>query len=49
MADDSPVRIVLKPPGAGDTLLEAGEEPTDLSPTPLAGLHGVPGPHRDQD
>lgn len=35
--------------GATDTLLEAGEEPTDLSPTPLAGLHGGPGLHPDQD
>nr|WP_282190066.1 hypothetical protein [Streptomyces sp. S1D4-11] len=49
MADDSPARIVPKPPGAADTLLEAGEEPTDLSPTPLAGLHGRPGLHPDQD
>ncbi|WP_051837257.1 polyphosphate kinase 2 [Streptomyces sp. NRRL F-2580] len=37
--------------GAADTLLEAGEEPTDLSPTPLAGpplgpgLHPQPQPH----
>ncbi|MER5689438.1 hypothetical protein [Streptomyces sp. NPDC002205] len=30
-------------------ILEAGEEPTDLSPTPLAGLHGGPGFHPDQD
>ncbi|MET7729053.1 hypothetical protein [Streptomyces mirabilis] len=33
MADDSPGRLVPKPPGAADTLLEAGEEPTDLSLT----------------
>ncbi|MFC9633523.1 hypothetical protein ACFTY8_30755 [Streptomyces mirabilis] len=33
MADDSPARRVPKPPGAADTLLEAGEEPTDLSLT----------------
>ncbi len=31
MADDSPARIVPKPLGAADTLLEAGEEPSDLS------------------
>lgn len=33
VADDSPGRLVPKPPGAADTLLEAGEEPTDLSLT----------------
>ncbi|MFE7324766.1 hypothetical protein ACFU8W_07305 [Streptomyces sp. NPDC057565] len=49
MADDSPARIVPKPLGAADTLLEAGEEPTDPSPAPLAGLHGGPGFHPDQD
>ncbi|MFB7571852.1 hypothetical protein ACIQFZ_14465 [Streptomyces sp. NPDC093064] len=49
MADDSPARIVPKPLGAADTLLEAGEEPTDLASTPLAGLHGGPGFHPDQD
>ncbi|MFK0026361.1 hypothetical protein [Streptomyces sp. NPDC090798] len=50
MADDSPARIGPKPPGAADTLLEAGEEPTtDLSLTPLAGLHGGPDLHPDQD
>ncbi|MFF7748702.1 hypothetical protein ACFZCP_05475 [Streptomyces sp. NPDC007971] len=43
MADDSPARTVPKPPGAADTPLEAGEEPTGLSPAPLAGLHGGPG------
>ncbi|MEU0674609.1 polyphosphate kinase 2 [Streptomyces sp. NPDC006172] len=31
--------------GNADTLLEAGEEPTDLSPTPLAGLPLGPGLH----
>ncbi|MFI9155454.1 polyphosphate kinase 2 [Streptomyces sp. NPDC053367] len=31
--------------GAADTLLEAGEEPTDLSPTPLAGPGQGPGTH----
>ncbi|GLX19825.1 MULTISPECIES: polyphosphate kinase 2 [Streptomyces] len=31
--------------GAADTLLEAGEEPTDLSPTPLAGPPLGPGLH----
>ncbi|MFI8191570.1 polyphosphate kinase 2 [Streptomyces sp. NPDC085946] len=31
--------------GAADTLLEAGEEPTDLSPTPLAGPGDGPGNH----
>lgn len=41
VADDSPARIVPKPPGAADTLLEAGAEPTDLSPTPLAGTAGA--------
>lgn len=30
VADDSPARMVPKPLGAADTLLEAGEEPTDL-------------------
>ncbi|MFF4398469.1 polyphosphate kinase 2 [Streptomyces sp. NPDC001480] len=33
--------------GAADTLLEPGEEPTDLSPTPLAGTGGGPGHHPD--
>ncbi|MGW0632508.1 hypothetical protein ACWCQN_30355 [Streptomyces sp. NPDC001984] len=32
MADDSLALIVPRPLGAADTLLEAGEEPTDLSP-----------------
>ncbi|MFC7882669.1 polyphosphate kinase 2 [Streptomyces sp. NPDC057376] len=31
--------------GAADTLLEAGEEPVDLSPTPLAGHGDGPGVH----
>ncbi|MGC9495847.1 polyphosphate kinase 2 [Streptomyces sp. WG7] len=31
--------------GAADTLLEAGEEPVDLSPTPLAGHGDGPGTH----
>jgi hypothetical protein len=31
--------------GAADTLLEAGEEPTDLSPTPLTGYDRGPGNH----
>ncbi|MFB6510433.1 polyphosphate kinase 2 [Streptomyces virginiae] len=31
--------------GAADTLLEPGEEPTDLSPTPLAGPPDGPGMH----
>ncbi|MFJ7768666.1 polyphosphate kinase 2 [Streptomyces sp. NPDC097107] len=31
--------------GAADTLLEAGEEPADLSPTPLAGHGDGPGTH----
>ncbi|MEU5227566.1 polyphosphate kinase 2 [Streptomyces toyocaensis] len=31
--------------GAADTLLEAGEEPAALSPTPLAGPGHVPGSH----
>ncbi len=31
--------------GAAHTLLEAGEEPTDLSPTPLAGPTHGPGNH----
>lgn len=35
--------------GATDMLLAVGEEPTDLSPTPLAGLHGGPGLHPHQD
>ncbi|MFG3343451.1 polyphosphate kinase 2 [Streptomyces sp. NPDC048018] len=34
--------------GAADTLLEAGEEPTDLSPTPLAGPPLGPGHHPEQ-
>ncbi|MFD9082168.1 polyphosphate kinase 2 [Streptomyces erythrochromogenes] len=33
--------------GAADTLLEAGEEPSDLSPTPLAGPSLGPGLHPD--
>ncbi|MFD6225854.1 polyphosphate kinase 2 [Streptomyces sp. NPDC060232] len=33
--------------GAADTLLESGEEPTDLSPTPLAGPSLGPGLHPD--
>ncbi|WP_121745322.1 polyphosphate kinase 2 [Streptomyces sp. E2N166] len=33
--------------GAADTLLEAGEEPVDLSPTPLAGRGDGPGTHPD--
>ncbi|MER5737629.1 polyphosphate kinase 2 [Streptomyces sp. NPDC002262] len=33
--------------GAADTLLEAGEQPSDLSPTPLAGAHPGPGLHPD--
>ncbi|MEU2734208.1 hypothetical protein ABZ656_01785 [Streptomyces sp. NPDC007095] len=49
MADDSPARMVPKQPGAADPRLEAGEEPTDPSPAPLAGLHGGPGLHPDQD
>ncbi|WP_305730765.1 hypothetical protein [Streptomyces mirabilis] len=49
MADDRPARTVPKPPGAADTPLEAGEEPADLSPSPLAGLHGGPGLPPDQD
>ncbi|MGW2898478.1 hypothetical protein ACWDAO_28740 [Streptomyces sp. NPDC001212] len=49
MADDSPARIVPKLLGAADTLLQAGEELTDLSSTPLAGLHGGRGFHPDQD
>lgn len=48
LSDDSPTRIVPKPLGATYTLLEAGEEPADLSPTPLTGLHGGPGFHPDQ-
>ena len=40
--------MVPKPLGAADTLLEAGEEATDLSPMPLAGLHGGPGFHPHQ-
>jgi polyphosphate kinase 2 len=31
--------------GSADTLLEPGEEPADLSPTPLAGDHDGPGTH----
>ncbi|MFE9636149.1 polyphosphate kinase 2 [Streptomyces sp. NPDC006463] len=31
--------------GAADTLLEAGEDPADLSPTPLSGLPTGPGHH----
>ncbi|MDN3263623.1 polyphosphate kinase 2 [Streptomyces sp. CSDS2] len=33
--------------GAAETLLEPGEEPTALSPTPLAGPDGEPGNHPD--
>ncbi|RST09556.1 polyphosphate kinase 2 [Streptomyces sp. WAC05374] len=33
--------------GAADTLLEPGEEPADLSPTPLAGPPARPGLHPD--
>ncbi|MFC8914969.1 polyphosphate kinase 2 [Streptomyces sp. NPDC057116] len=33
--------------GAADTLLEPGEEPADLSPTPLAGPSASPGLHPD--
>jgi hypothetical protein len=33
---DGPARMAPKPPGAADTLPEAGEKPTDLSPTPRA-------------
>ncbi|WP_344607070.1 polyphosphate kinase 2 [Streptomyces glaucus] len=33
--------------GAADTLLEAGEEPADLSPTPLTGYGDEPGKHPD--
>ncbi|MFE5680336.1 polyphosphate kinase 2 [Streptomyces erythrochromogenes] len=39
------IRIV----GAADTLLEPGEEPSDLSPTPLAGLPDGPGLHPDPE
>ncbi|GAA3494741.1 polyphosphate kinase 2 [Streptomyces prasinosporus] len=35
--------------GAADTLLEAGEEPSVLSPTPLAGPGHGPGSHPDTD
>ncbi|MFE5722811.1 polyphosphate kinase 2 [Streptomyces erythrochromogenes] len=35
--------------GAADTLLEPGEEPSDLSPTPLAGLPDGPGQHPDPE
>ncbi|MFY1679288.1 MULTISPECIES: polyphosphate kinase 2 [unclassified Streptomyces] len=34
--------------GAADTLLEPGEEPTDLSPTPLIGHHDGPGSHPER-
>ncbi|MFC8194627.1 polyphosphate kinase 2 [Streptomyces sp. NPDC060006] len=34
--------------GAADTLLESGEEPTDLSPTPLSPLDGGPGRHPEE-
>lgn len=34
--------------GAANTLLEAGEEPTDLSPTPLTGYDRGPGHHPDR-
>jgi hypothetical protein len=33
---DGPARMAPKPPGAADTLPEAGEKHTDLSPTPRA-------------
>jgi polyphosphate kinase 2 len=35
--------------GAADTLLESGEEPTDLSPTPLLGHGDGPGRHPEKD
>ncbi|MFI0227984.1 polyphosphate kinase 2 [Streptomyces sp. NPDC017086] len=35
--------------GAAETLLEPGEEPATLSPTPLAGPGGEPGNHPDPD
>jgi polyphosphate kinase 2 len=35
--------------GAAHTLLESGEEPTDLSPTPLTGQLEGPGAHPGQD
>ncbi|MFJ9624181.1 polyphosphate kinase 2 [Streptomyces sp. NPDC101181] len=35
--------------GPADTLLEAGEEPTDLSPTPLADRPHGPGDHPEDD
>ncbi len=35
--------------GAADTLLEADEEPADLSPTPLAGHGNGPGIHPDRE
>ncbi|MFD7710652.1 polyphosphate kinase 2 [Streptomyces sp. NPDC059785] len=35
--------------GAANTLLESGEEPTDLSPTPLASRQHGPGEHPDRD
>ncbi|MER6136167.1 polyphosphate kinase 2 [Streptomyces sp. NPDC001815] len=34
--------------GAADTLLESGEEPTDLSPTPLSPLGDGPGRHPEE-
>ncbi|MGW7267733.1 polyphosphate kinase 2 [Streptomyces sp. NPDC054842] len=34
--------------GAADTLLERGEEPSDLSPTPLSPHRGGPGQHPDR-
>ncbi|MER8040941.1 polyphosphate kinase 2 [Streptomyces hydrogenans] len=34
--------------GAADTLLEEGEQPSDLSPTPLTGAHPGPGLHPDR-
>ncbi|MEU1403937.1 hypothetical protein ABZ471_16455 [Streptomyces sp. NPDC005728] len=49
MADNSPARMVPKPPSAADTPLEAGEEPTGLSATPLAGPHDGPGLPPDRD
>lgn len=39
---DGPARMVPKPPGAADTLPEAGEKPTDLPP-PRRGPRVTPG------
>lgn len=44
MAVGAPDPLIV---GAAHTLLEPGEEPTDLSPTPLAGPGGGPGLHPD--